>query len=160
MADRIIEYELRNVDSSVPLMRTIHRSSTEEQRSSVEYIETDHGKVCVVLSGQPVRSGKPYIVTYHDLGLNFHSQFHSFFNFHDMKALLGAFSIVNVHAPGQEEDAQRLPDEYQYPTMDQLAEQVDSVCKFYGIVDFVGFGVSFIFRAFRWFLNSFTRSRS
>lgn len=134
------EYELRNVDSSVPLMRTIQRPNSED---SCEQVKTEYGNVCVIITGQPVRSGKPYIVTYHDLGLNYHSQFHSFFNFHDMKTLLGAFTIVNIHAPGQEEDAQRLPDDYVYPTMDQLAEQVDSVCKFYGIVDFVAFGVSF-----------------
>ena len=132
------DFELRNVDSTAPLMRSMSKQDFEG-----EYVDTDFGPVYVVKAGAPPRSGKPYIITYHDLGLNSASNFHAFFNFLDMKILLQSFTVLNVHAPGQEENAAPLPDGYIFPTMDQLAQQVDSVCKFYGVVSFIGFGVSF-----------------
>lgn len=133
------DIELRNVDSSsAPLMRSLSKASDLEG----DTVDTDHGPVYVTRAGAPPNSGKPYIITYHDLGLNFYSNFQAFFNFDDMKLLLRSFTVLNVHAPGQEENAAPLPDSYIFPTMDQLAQQVDTVCKFYGVVSFVGFGVS------------------
>jgi len=134
------DIELRNVDSSAPLMRSLSKSSGYES----EVVDTDHGPVHVTRAGAPPNSGKPYIITYHDLGLNFYSNFQAFFNFEDMKLLMQSFTVLNVHAPGQEENAAPLPDGFVFPTMDQLAQQVDSVCKHYGVVSFVGFGASSI----------------
>src|SRR5699024_6643164 len=99
------------------------------------------GSVYVLKVGAAPTSGKPFIITYHDIGLNFASNYQAFFNFFDVKLLLESFSVLNIHAPGQEENAAPLPDSYSFPTMDQLAQQVDSVCKFYGVTSFVGFGV-------------------
>lgn len=132
------DFELRNVDSCSPLMRSLSKNGDVEG----DYVDTDFGPVYVVKLGPPVRSGKPYIVTYHDIGLNFGSNYQAFFNFHEMKLLLESFTVLNIHAPGQEENASQLSDGYVFPTMDQLALQVDSVCKFYGVNSFVGFGVS------------------
>ena len=132
------DIELRNVDSTAPLMRSLSKQEYFEG----EHVGTDHGPVYVIKAGAPPNSGKPYLVTYHDLGLNFASNFQAFFNFFEMKILLRSFSVLNIHAPGQEENAAPLPEGYIYPSMDQLAEQVDAVLKFYGVVTFVGIGVS------------------
>ncbi|KAH9406418.1 Protein ndrg3 [Tyrophagus putrescentiae] len=131
------DIELRNVDSTAPLMRSLSKQEYFEG----EHVDTDHGPVYVIKAGAPPNSGKPYLVTYHDLGLNFASNFQAFFNFFEMKILLRSFSVLNIHAPGQEENAAPLPEGYIYPSMDQLAEQVDAVLKFYGVVTFVGIGV-------------------
>ena len=133
------DIELRNVDSTAPLMRSLSKQGELEG----EQIDTDYGSVYVVKVGAPTNSGKPFIITYHDIGLNFVSNFQAFFNFHDMKLLLECFTVLNIHAPGQEENAAPLPNGYVFPSMDQLAQQVDSVCKYYGVTSFVGFGVSF-----------------
>ncbi|OTF75341.1 NDRG3-like protein [Euroglyphus maynei] len=105
------------------------------------YVDTDYGQIYVVRIGARNHSGKPYIITYHDIGLNFNSNFQAFFNYSDMKLLCESFCVINVHAPGQEENATILPSDYIFPTMDQLAEQVDSVCKYFGITNFIGLGV-------------------
>lgn len=147
--------ELLNVDSTMPLMHALsnkqssysdllgHNDSLGQAQS--EYVETDFGPVCVVKLGAAPFSGKPCIVTYHDIGLNFESNFQSFFNFCEMKVLVQSFTVLNVHAPGQEENAVPLPEDYVYPTMDQLALQVDSVCKFFGVKSFIGLGVSILY---------------
>lgn len=46
-----------------------------------------------------------------------------------------------MNAPGQEENSPPLPDNFIYPSMDQLAEQVEIVCKHYGLKSIIGFGV-------------------
>lgn len=135
--EKMSDIELRNVDSTAPLMRSLSKQDFEG-----EYVDTDNGPVYVIKAGAPPNSGRPYIVTYHDLGLNFASNFQAFFNFFEMKILLRSFSVLNIHAPGQEENAAPLPEGYIYPTMDKLAEQVDTVLKYYGVVTFVGIGVS------------------
>lgn len=118
------------------------RSISKNPEVEGEYVDTDFGQVFVVKLGPATNSGKPFIVTYHDVGLNFTSNYQAFFNFFEMKLFLESFCVLNIHAPGQEENTAPLPDHYTFPTMDQLAQQVDSVCKFYGVTSFVGFGVS------------------
>lgn len=134
--------ELRSVDAVVPLIRSLYRGlSGNDIESQSDYVDTDFGKICVVKCGAPPRSGKPYIVTFHDIGMNFQSNFQAFFNYCDMRLLIQSFTVLNIHAPGQEDNAPPLPEHYTYPTMDQLAQMVDQVCKHYGVKDFVGLGV-------------------
>lgn len=134
------DIELRSVDASSALIR----SQSQSSETVTEYVETDFGPVCVVRLGAAPLSGKPYIVTFHDIGLNFQMNFEAFFNFSDMKLLTQSFTVINVHAPGQEENAKPLPQGYVYPSMDQLALIVDAVCKHYGAASFVGIGVCFL----------------
>lgn len=128
---------LRNIESTDPLMRSINKKSDLDGI----YVDTDYGPVYVIRIGVEAKPGKPFIVTYHDIGLNFSSNYQAFFNFFEMQLLLETFCVLNIHAPGQEDNATRLPDNYVFPTMDQLAQQVDNVCKYFGVTRFVGFGV-------------------
>lgn len=139
--------ELQDIETSDPFHKMVNGDSyayyqNDEIRGQGHYVDTDFGQVFVwQCGGAKPHSGKPYIITYHDIGLNFQSNFQAFFNFQDMKLLCETFCVLNVHAPGQEDKASPLPNDYQFPTMDQLALQVDSVCKYFGVTGFVGLGV-------------------
>ena len=43
-----------------------------------------------------------------------------------MAAITETFCIYHVTAPGMEPGADELPDDFVYPTMDQLSEQVST----------------------------------
>jgi len=118
-------------------MRSLSKS---EDLYTEELIETSYGSVCVAHQGAD-HHNRPVIITYHDIGLNHVSNFQAFFNFIDMKLLLQSFCVFHVNSPGMEENGPQLPDNYVYPTMDELAEQIATVCKFYSIKSFVGLGV-------------------
>lgn len=83
---------------------------------------------------------RPVIITYHDIGLNYFSNFESFFTRLNVKQLLQDFRIYHLNAPGQEENAEDLPPNYLFPTIDQLTEQLGEVCRYYNIQQFIGFG--------------------
>ena len=41
-----------------------------------------------------------------------------------MAELLPYFCVFHINAPGQEEAAEKLPEEFVYPNMEELSEQV------------------------------------
>jgi len=129
------EVELKNIQLSFPTTRTLARGDSVSQE---ERVETQYGSVLVAVQGD---RSKPAILTYHDLGLNYVSNFQAFFNFVDMRLLLQNFCIYHVNAPGQEEGAATLPETYVYPTMDDLAEQLVDVLSHFGLKRVIGFGV-------------------
>ncbi|KAI2802745.1 hypothetical protein RDWZM_001035 [Blomia tropicalis] len=97
----------------------------------------------IPLEGEPkdARIPRPVIITYHDIGMNYFSNFESFFTRMNVTTLLQDFTIFHVNAPGQEENADDLPHVgYVFPTMDDLAEQLLEVCRHYNIMEFIGFG--------------------
>jgi len=129
------EVELKNIQLSFPSSKTLLRGqgvATEER------VDTKFGSILVGIQGD---RSKPAILTYHDLGLNYISNFQAFFNFVDMRLLLQNFCIYHVNAPGQEEGAATLSDTYVYPTMDELAEQVYDVVCYYGLKRVIGLGI-------------------
>lgn len=101
-------------------------------------VETSRGKVRVSRQG---KDKKPAIVTFHDIGQNHTSAFLGFFNFTENRPLLDHFCIYHIDAPGQEEDSDNLPEEYQFPTLDELSDMVGEVVHFFGLKRFIGFGV-------------------
>jgi pimeloyl-ACP methyl ester carboxylesterase len=135
------DIELRNVEATSPLMRSLSRS--DDSTYSEERIETLTGTILVAHQGADHRvdKKKPVLVTYHDIGLNHVTNFQAFFNFAEMKFFAESFSILHINAPGQEENASVLPDNYSYPTMDQLAEQIEVVLKSFEVKSFIGLGV-------------------
>lgn len=103
-----------------------------------EHVQTDRGQVLVGIQGN---RKKHAIITYHDLGLNYVSGFQAFFNYNHMRCLLDHFCVYHINAPGQEEGAPTLPEDYIYPTMDELAGQLNFVIGHFGVKSFIGFGV-------------------
>ncbi|XP_013189328.1 protein NDRG3 isoform X4 [Amyelois transitella] len=131
--DSMDDIELKNIQLQFPSAR---RFSGVGSCSEVR-VRTDRGDIVVAVQGD---RAKPAILTYHDLGLNYIC-FQPFFNFVDMRALLENFCVYHVNAPGQEEGAPSLPEDYIYPTMDELANQLNYVLGHFGIKTFIGFGV-------------------
>ncbi|KAH9419503.1 protein NDRG3-like [Dermatophagoides pteronyssinus] len=83
---------------------------------------------------------RPVIITYHDIGLNYFSNFESFFSRAYIKQMLQDFRIYHINAPGQEENSEDLSSNYLFPTMDELCAQLDEICRYYNIQEFIGFG--------------------
>ncbi|KAK5986253.1 hypothetical protein GCK32_018988, partial [Trichostrongylus colubriformis] len=83
-----------------------------------ERIDTSFGRVKISIYGD--RSKHP-LITFHDLALDSDSNFQNFFQFVSIAEFTEKFCIYNINAPGQEVDAQPLPDTYVYPSMDGLA---------------------------------------
>ncbi|XP_068621513.1 protein NDRG3 isoform X2 [Battus philenor] len=127
------DIELKNIQLQFPSSR---RFSGDGGCVEVR-VRTDRGDILVAVQGD---RSKPAIFTYHDLGLNYIC-FQPFFNFVDMRALLENFRVYHINAPGQEEGAPSLPEDYIYPTMDELANQLNYVLGHFGIKSFIGFGV-------------------
>ncbi|GIY08423.1 protein NDRG3 [Caerostris extrusa] len=130
------DIELRNIEPDQPLIRSLSRSESFTQQDDT--IDTEYGAINVAVQGD---RNKPAILTFHDIGLNHVSNFQAFFNYIDMRILMQSFTIYHVNAPGQSEGAPNLPENYIYPTMDQLAETLVPVMKFYGLKHFIGLGV-------------------
>jgi len=128
------DVELRNVALKSPLNRTL----VKDEAYAEEIVETEHGSVTVAIKGD---RSKPAILTYHDLGLNYISNFQALFNYPDMAEIVQNFCIFHVNAPGQEENAQILSEDLAYPTMNELAEQVNDVINHFAVVRYIGIGV-------------------
>ncbi|XP_029164982.1 protein NDRG3 isoform X2 [Nylanderia fulva] len=134
-SDSMDDIELKNIQLQFPALRYLSRDdgSVREER-----VETDKGSLLIAVQGN---RAKPAILTYHDLGLNYISSFQAFFNYIDMRVLLENFCVYHVNAPGQEEGAPTLAEDYTYPSMEELAEQLLFVLGHFGIKSVIGFGV-------------------
>ncbi|KRF97555.1 protein NDRG3 isoform X3 [Drosophila tropicalis] len=131
--DPMDDIELRSVQLQFPNARGSILEACEQRR-----VPTDKGDIHVAIQGD---TSKPAIVTYHDLGLNYATSFAGFFNYPVMRGLLENFCVYHVTAPGQEEGAPTLPEDYVYPTMDELAAQLLFVLSHFGLKSIIGFGV-------------------
>ncbi|XP_055700768.1 protein NDRG3 isoform X8 [Phlebotomus papatasi] len=131
--DPMDDIELRSVQLQFPNSRGSIGGTCDMRR-----VPTDKGDILVAIQGDPT---KPAILTYHDLGLNYLSSFAGFFNYPTMRGLLENFCVYHVTAPGQEEGAPTLPEDYVYPTMEELAAQLLFVLSHFGLKSVIGFGV-------------------
>eukprot|EP00096_Caligus_rogercresseyi_P014837 TRINITY_DN7318_c0_g1_i1.p1 TRINITY_DN7318_c0_g1~~TRINITY_DN7318_c0_g1_i1.p1 ORF type:complete len:464 (-),score=95.73 TRINITY_DN7318_c0_g1_i1:645-2036(-) len=122
---------------SRPLLSRSLSGNAGDRKIIEEMVQTSRGKILVAREGD---TRKPVILTYHDLALNYLSNFQTFFHTGESKSILDTFCIYHVTAPGQELNAQDLPDDYVYPNLDELSEQVEYVMHYYGIAHCVGFG--------------------
>ncbi|KAJ1363781.1 hypothetical protein KIN20_023716 [Parelaphostrongylus tenuis] len=103
-----------------------------------ERVDTAYGKVKVSIYGN--RDRHP-LITFHDLGLDSESNFQNFFQFVSIAEFTEKFCVYNINAPGQEVDAQTLPDTYEYPSMDGLAKIVEDVVNHFELQSVIAFGV-------------------
>jgi len=137
MPERLVddECELRALAIEDPSERTLEKSTTYTE----ELVETSTGNVLVAHSGD--RTNKVVFVTYHDLGLNYVSNFQAFFNYPDLKEITAGFAVFHINAPGQEDGATNFSEDFEYPSMEQLGEQVQEVLNHFNIVRYIGIGV-------------------
>ncbi|XP_023338144.1 protein NDRG3 [Eurytemora carolleeae] len=134
LADPQDDVELRNLAVVDPLDRTLSKDTIYTE----ETVETSTGPVLVAFAGDRT---KPALLTYHDLGLNYVSNFQAFFNYPEMKEICQSFCVFHVNAPGQEEGALLFPEECEFPTMEQLGEQIQEVLNHFSLVRYIGIGV-------------------
>ena len=151
MAEKLTQIELTGVQSTKAQPRRLHQGDFSFGDSTKsDDVETGCGLLHVLVQGD---RGKPAIFTYHDIGLNSATCFEGFFSMPEMKPILQKFCVYHINAPGQQEGCLPLPQGightgdatsiqgYVYPTMDQLAEMLLPVMQFYGVNQFIGFGV-------------------
>ncbi|KAJ6643209.1 Protein NDRG3 [Pseudolycoriella hygida] len=131
--DPMDDIELRSVQLQFPNGRGSLEGTCDLRR-----VVTDKGDILVAVQGD---TAKPAILTYHDLGLNYATSFAGFFNYPTMRALLDNFCVYHVTAPGQEDGAPTLPEDYMYPTIDELSAQLLFVLSHFGLKSVIGFGV-------------------
>lgn len=108
-----------------------------------EKVDAGFGPILVARQGIEIKpnSSQCCIVTFHDLGLNYLSNFQAFFNHSLMRPVIQRMPVVHINAPGQEDEAKELGSDHVYPTMDQLAESVRTVCNYYGVKQAICIGV-------------------
>lgn len=148
-AEKLTDIEL----DSIKLCETNPRSLSRDPldfSTKEDDIETGCGLIHVIVKGD---RSKPPIFTYHDMGLNSTTCFQGFFNYPDMQVILKHFCVYHINAPGQHEGALPLPQglgftgdpgmvkNYEYPTMDQLAEMLLPIMQYYELKSMIGFGV-------------------
>lgn len=103
-----------------------------------EKVPTAFGNIKVSIYGN--RRMHP-IVTFHDLGMDSESNFQNFFQFGSVAEFSEKFCVYNINALGQEMDAAALRDSCPYPSMDDMAVQMENVIEHFGIKHFIGLGI-------------------
>lgn len=91
------------------------------------------GEVEVYIQGS-IESARFICLTYHDIGLN-HSAYLKFLGDNSVKHLTQKVCFVHLNAPGQHPNAEDLPDKYNYPSMQQLADDIPEILTEVGVPD-------------------------
>jgi len=76
---------------TITCQKSISRSLAKETEYIEEMVETSTGRVLVAHSGD---RSKPVLLTYHDLGLNYVSNYQAFFNYPEMKEITSRFQLL------------------------------------------------------------------
>jgi len=105
-----------------------------------QVVRTSRGDIHVMIQGDTSKK-RTSIVTLHDIGQNHISGFQSIFSFHQFRPLLDNFTVYHLNFPGQQENAQELPQDYAYPTMDEMTGMVEEVLKYYNLTNTICFGI-------------------
>ncbi|XP_072967016.1 protein NDL2-like [Typha angustifolia] len=102
-------------------------------------IRTSHGTVSVAVFGD---LGKPALITYPDVGLNYVSCFQGLFLCGEAASLLlHNFCIYHISPPGHELGAAPISDKATIPSVDDLADQVADVLDYFGLRSVMCLGV-------------------
>ncbi|ODM97826.1 hypothetical protein Ocin01_08859 [Orchesella cincta] len=89
-----------------------------------------------ILSQQDKRA---IFLTVHDLGCN-HTSFHDFVEHPTMSEIKERSVFIHVDVPGQEDNAPDLADDFQFPTMQMIGEDLVTVLDFLHIKYVIGLG--------------------
>lgn len=121
------------------------------------YFDSPYGRIQVIIQG---RKGSTAFVTFHDLGLNGRVQFCGFFASEEMEKIMQHFCVYHITAPGQQENAQVIPADAKYPTMDEMADIVEYAIGYFKLNRVIGFGIGLgahvIAKTAQFYSNRFT----
>ncbi|VDD86623.1 unnamed protein product [Enterobius vermicularis] len=98
-----------------------------------ESVQTAFGNIKVSIYGD--RKMHP-IVTFHDIGLDSESSFQNFLQFGAVAKFSEKFCVYNINALGQEASAAPLRENFTYPSLDDMAKQIENVVDHFGFVTF------------------------
>jgi len=84
---------------------------------------------------------KPAVITFHEVGTNHSTCFRGFLSHPGSEKLRDKLCFYHIDAPGQSADDPVWADGVEYPSLDQLADQVGIVAKQLGLKVFFGMGV-------------------
>eukprot|EP00052_Salpingoeca_macrocollata_P000396 m.20051 g.20051 ORF g.20051 m.20051 type:complete len:338 (+) comp10480_c0_seq1:47-1060(+) len=92
--------------------------------TEIVVVSTEFGPLRVTVQGD---LSSPLMITYHDIGLDHTACFQNMMCYPPSRALADVMCIAHIDAPGQTRDAPSLPPDYQFPSIDQMADQVAAV---------------------------------
>jgi hypothetical protein len=124
------EEQAIQIDSGAASLSSLQLQEALSLSGSVQTVDIDtpYGPLHITVQGN---RHKPAIVTCHDLGLNHSLSFGAFLADPAMEALSEAFCWYHIDIPGQEPYAEKLPEDYVFPTMTQLSEQVEYMAEYF-----------------------------
>lgn len=122
-----------SIVSEVPAPKVVAEPTGAER----VVVSTSHGDVTVHIEGNREKP-RLRVITYHEVGLDYFSCFEGLLKHPDADPLLRHATIYHITAPGQGTTDPKFVGTY--PTMEQLAEQIDSVVEHQKIDTFYGIG--------------------
>jgi len=104
-------------------------------------VKTDKcGNVNVFVQGEPSKAAdKACFLTIHDMGSNYQNMV-DFVNHPVMKETKDRSIFIHVGIPGQEDNAQDLPNEFTFPKMQQIADDLGTILDQLNIKLIIGIG--------------------
>ena len=100
----------------------------------IREFRTPWGKFTVAVQGDP---RKPFLLTLHDIGLNYSTNFKPFFNQPEVSLLADTFCMFHVNVPGQESDCTTVT---ACPDLGSIILGIESILRDCGVRTFVGMG--------------------
>lgn len=85
------------------------------------------------------RQGKTLFLTCHDIGAN-HRSFYPFLQHHSMQEVRNRSVFLHVCLPGQDDNEPNLPENFVFPTLDQIGHDLVCVLDDLGIKTVIGLG--------------------
>lgn len=120
----------------------VRRGSMEVSKlGSKHLVPTERcGPLSIYIQGDLSQQDKRAVfLTIHDLGCN-HTSFHDFVEHPCMAEIKERSVFIHVDVPGQEDNAGDLSDDFQFPTMQMLGEDLVTVLDFLHIKYVIGLG--------------------
>jgi protein NDRG1 len=120
----------------------VRRGSMEVSKLGAKHIVPTErcGPLSVYVQGDLSQQDKRAIfLTVHDLGCN-HTSFHDFVEHPTMCEIKERSVFIHVDIPGQEDNATDLADDFQFPTMQMIGEDLVTVLDFLHIKYVIGLG--------------------
>ncbi|XP_046385733.1 uncharacterized protein ZK1073.1 isoform X2 [Ischnura elegans] len=123
------------------------RRTSVGRKSSVGIEEKKHvvpteksGQLCVYVQGDLTQQDKKAVfLTVHDLGCN-HTSFHDFVNHPCMCEIKERSIFIHIDVTGQEDNAPNLADDFQFPALQTLGEDLVTVLDFLHVRYVIGLG--------------------